>query len=99
MSIRASEQDENDTPFYEKYFSQPSQSKDSRTIWGFLCFDSLEKGYFDKGKEDEFIDTAYIIADILSLYLMTLYNYLNGSKTFKKAEDVIILHANKAKDK
>lgn len=58
----------------------------SQTIWGYLCFDHTDTDFFD---ENEDVDFSYIMADILSLYLITMANFTYHSKTFKKAEGLI----------
>lgn len=82
MSIRSSESDQSDENFYNHFFNV-EHGKDSRTIWGFLCFDSTDIGYFDK---DEFVDVGYILADVLSLYLMFFYTHITGSGTIKNIQ-------------
>lgn len=85
MSIRSDNDDKNeDSTFFNKFFKKINGQEDSRTVWGFLCFDHEKKDYF---KNDEFINIGYIIADILSLYLMYYYNHVSGSITFQKIDD------------
>lgn len=83
MSIRSSDSDKEDENFYNHFFNDVEHGKDFRTVWGFLCFDSPEIGYFDR---DEFVDVGYIIADVLSLYLMFFYTHISGSSTVKKIQ-------------
>jgi len=87
MSIRSIEDDENDLNFYNHFFQEIEQHKDSRTIWGFLCFDHDTINYFDNLKKDDFVSVGYIISDMLSLYLMYFYNHISGSQTIKKVEE------------
>jgi hypothetical protein len=82
MSIRVNEND--DEVFIKKFSRNVSHSDKVRTVWGFLCFDSTEKNVF-KDMEDELRDIGYIVADILSLYLMFFYNHISGSETFNEA--------------
>ncbi len=82
MAIRIKETDKE--RFIKHFSNDVDHHRDSRTIWGFLCFDYPEKNIFCN-LEDEFKDAGYIIADIISLYLMFFYNHISGSKTFKKA--------------
>ena len=90
MSIRSNEEDEKDEDFFNHYFEKLSQFKDSRTIWGFLCFDHKNTDYFkDSKNNDLFTDIGYIIADALSLYLIFFYNYTAGSKTITEIRDYI----------
>lgn len=51
-----------------------------RTIFGYLCFDHIEKNYFDRMLD---VDFGYIFADILSLYLIARFTYTIRSRTFK----------------
>lgn len=89
MSIRSDESDKNDQLFYNHFFSEVEQSRDSRTIWGFLCFDDIDTNYFQNSKNDNFEEVGYIIADILSFYLMYFYNHISGSTTVKEIEKVL----------
>ena len=50
-----------------------------RSIFGFLCLDHPESGYFQEEKD---VNVGYIIADLLSLYLINRLNYTDNSKTF-----------------
>jgi hypothetical protein len=82
MAIRISESD--NKLFINKFSTESTNSENIRTIWGFLCFDYEDKNIF-LDKEDELKDIGYIIADILSLYLMFFYDHISGSDTFNKA--------------
>ncbi len=82
MAIRIKETDQE--RFIKHFSNDVDHHRDSRTIWGFLCFDYPEKNIFSN-LEDEFKDAGYIIADVISLYLMFFYNHISGSNTFKKA--------------
>lgn len=86
MSIRLNEND--DEKFIKKFSQNVSHSEKVRTVWGFLCFDSTEKNIFID-MEDELKDIGYIVADILSLYLMFFYNHITGSETFNKALSMV----------
>ncbi len=90
MSIRSDEIDKRNMNFYSHFFEDIVQHKDSRTIWGFLCFDSIEAEYFTGENQSNFVNTGYIISDILSLYLMYFYNHISGSKTIKLIEQEIL---------
>jgi hypothetical protein len=84
MSIRCTESDKGDGGFYNHFFDGVEHGKDFRTVWGFLCFDSVDTDYFvDK---DEVVDMGYIMADILSLYLMAFYTHVSGSQTIRKIQ-------------
>lgn len=82
MAIRVNENDSEQ--FLQKFSEKIRHSEGLRTVWGFLCFDYAEKNVFI-AKEDALKDAGYIIADIISLYLMFFYNHVAGSETFKKA--------------
>lgn len=58
----------------------------SRTIFGYLCFDHVKERYF-KHSADIDIDVGYIFADILSLYMLTVYVYTESSETFSIVMD------------
>lgn len=53
--------------------------KDARTIFGFLCIDHVTVDYFNESSD---IDMGYIIADLLSLFLINRLNYTDSSSTF-----------------
>jgi hypothetical protein len=82
MAIRISESD--NKLFINKFSTESTNSENIRTVWGFLCFDYDDKNIF-LDKEDDIKDIGYIIADILSLYLMFFYDHISGSDTFNKA--------------
>lgn len=58
-------------------------NRPGRFIFGFLCFDHMDDGFFN----DE-ADTmlGYIAADLLSLYLITRLNYTENSIVFNEAQ-------------
>ena len=82
MAIRVNETD--NKIFIDKFSKIISHAENTRTVWGFLCFDYDEKNIF-LNKEDELKNIGYIIADILSLYLMFFYDHVSGSETFNNA--------------
>lgn len=51
-----------------------------RTIFGYLCFDHIEKNYFDPIVD---VDFGYVYADLLSLYLLARFTYTARSRTFQ----------------
>ncbi|WP_177419808.1 hypothetical protein [endosymbiont of Lamellibrachia barhami] len=57
-----------------------------RSIYGFLCFDHQEINYFNK-KPD--ITIGYILADMLSLYLINSLTYVDYSTTFSAVEELL----------
>ncbi len=87
MSIRVNEND--DEQFIKKFSQNITHTDGVRTVWGFLCFDSTEKNVF-KEMEYELKHIGYIVADILSLYLMFFYNHIAGSATFNDAVELAI---------
>lgn len=90
MSIRNDDNDSEHEEYFNHFFKNIKQYKDSRTIWGFLCFDSINTDYFESKKNpDLYSDLAYIIADQLSLYLIFFYNYTSGSKTILEIRDIV----------
>lgn len=87
MSITSKNLDEKSL-FYKKYFEQRSKGKvntNTRAIWGFVCFDTKKKNYFDENLD---LDLGFIIADILSLYVIFYYNYAISSQTVLKYEEI-----------
>lgn len=86
MAIRIN--DDDDSLFKEKFSENISHGESSRTVWGFLCFDYPERNVL-KEYEEDVKNVSYIIADVLSLYLMFFYNHISGSTTFSKAMKII----------
>ncbi len=90
MSMRNDENDIENKEYFDHFFKKVKQYKDSRTIWGFLCFDSINTNYFENKKNpDLYTDLGYIIADQISLYLIFFYNYTSGSKTTMEIRNII----------
>lgn len=58
----------------------------ARTIFGYLCFDHVEKNYFNN---DVDIDIGYIFADIISLYMITRIMYTELSTTHSKVRQLL----------
>lgn len=58
----------------------------AQTIFGYLCLDHVEAGYFN---DDSDIDVGYIFADILSLYLITQAIYTTLSTTYSKVNRIL----------
>lgn len=52
-----------------------------RTIFGYLCLDHISTNYFNPIFD---IDSGYIYADILSLYLFVRFVFVNQSETYQK---------------
>lgn len=57
-------------------------SKNERAIYGCLCFDHTETGYFN----DDDINTGYIVADLLSFYMINELNFTTYSSTYERAK-------------
>lgn len=64
--------------FRERFI--PDQD-DTRTIFGFLCFDHPTENYFNEADD---VSIGYIAADWMSLYLMAFRNYTVNSKIYNK---------------
>lgn len=60
-------------------------SEGDRLIYGFLCFDHIEKGYFS----DNDINVGYIVADLLSFYMINELNFTDSSEIYKKAKTIM----------
>ena len=60
-------------------------SKDARSIYGFLCFDHVETDYFN----DNDINVGYILADLLSFYMINNLNFTEYSSTYTRAKEII----------
>lgn len=56
--------------------------KESRAIYGFLCFDHIEKNYFTSHD----VNIGYVIADLLSFYMINHLNFTSYSTTYEQAE-------------
>jgi hypothetical protein len=63
-----------------KFLAKFNMKNVDRTIFGYLCLDHINTDYFD----DVFdVDTGYIYADILSLYLLVRFIFVNQSKSYR----------------
>ena len=51
----------------------------NRTIFGYLCFDHIETNFFNPVFD---VDIGYIFADILSLYLLIRFVFVDQSATY-----------------
>lgn len=60
-----------------------------REIMGFLCFDYHQKNFFNATD----VDFGYIIADFLSLYIITRLNYTTQSDTYNGALQFVSTNA------
>ncbi len=58
-----------------------------RTIFGYLCFDHISTDYFDPIFD---VDSGYVYADILSLYLLVRFVYIDQSKTFNDVSELLL---------
>lgn len=59
----------------------------NRTIFGYLCFDHIETNYFDPSFD---VDVGYIFADILSLYFLVRFIFINQSKTYNEVNNYLL---------
>lgn len=62
-----------------------------RTIFGYLCLDHIATDYFDPVLD---VDTGYVYADILSIYLLVRFIFVNQSTTYQSV--VSYLRSNNA---
>ncbi len=70
----------------DRFKSKVRISDIGRTIFGYLCLDHSEPGFFDQ-KHD--VSLGYVIADFLSMYLFVRTINIDVSKTFTKAEKLL----------
>ena len=67
----------------EKFYDRFNlKNFDARTIFGYLCFDHITIDYFDPIFD---VDSGYVFADILSLYLLIRFVFVNQSGSYKAA--------------
>ncbi|RYZ88619.1 MAG: hypothetical protein EOP06_10635 [Proteobacteria bacterium] len=69
-----------DPRFLKPLESLPDQK---RTILGFLCFDHVEKNYFD---EELDVSISYMIADFLCMFLFARQVFMDLSTSYQSAE-------------
>lgn len=65
---------------FEEHFELSRNKR--RTIFGFLCFDHCNVDFFRKDSDSLF---GYILADMLSLYLILQLTYTRYSSTYRQA--------------
>lgn len=58
----------------------------NRTIFGYLCFDHIETNYFNPVFD---VDVGYIFADILSLYLLVRFVFVDQSTTYNEVKQFL----------
>lgn len=58
-----------------------------RTIFGFLCFDHVDKDFFDEKRD---VSVGYVFADLLSMYIFTRLIYMEISRTFEDVEKFLV---------
>jgi hypothetical protein len=65
--------------------------ENGRSILGFICIDHPATHYFDSGavdsEENIDINVVYVFADMLSLVIMNMMMFTNGSSEFKEYEE------------
>ena len=57
-----------------------------RTIFGYLCVDHINTNYFDPICD---VNSGYVFADILSLYLLIRFVYVDQSETYASAAKLL----------
>ena len=57
-----------------------------RTIFGYLCIDHADAGYFNENVDSRI---GYAIADLLSMYLFSRMIYIEVSKTYERAQEIV----------
>ena len=57
-----------------------------RTIFGYLCFDHVEQDFFNETFDKKF---GYILADMLSLFIVNRLVYTKISKTYNKVVELL----------
>ena len=62
-----------------KFITKFNIANVNRTIFGYLCFDHIETNYFNPVFD---VDAGYIFADILSLYLLVRFVFVDQSTTY-----------------
>jgi hypothetical protein len=70
------------SPRFLEMLQLKKDDKPGRFIFGFLCFDHTDRGFFN---DDTDVMMGYIAADLLSLYIIIRLNYTVNSKTFRDA--------------
>lgn len=70
---------------FRKHFRLEAQSS-RKTSFGFLCLDHQISNYFNK---DEDLDLCYVLADILSLYLIQRLTFTTYSNTYQNCRTLI----------
>ncbi|MEL7071297.1 MAG: hypothetical protein AAGN15_21985 [Cyanobacteria bacterium J06581_3] len=74
----------------EDFIDQFEISADAGTaVFGFLCFDHPEAGFF----EAEDIDFGYVLADLLSLYIIQQLMYTDYSSVYRTAQLAVAKYA------
>lgn len=57
-----------------------------RTIFGYLCFDHTERGFFD---EENDTNVGYVVADLISMYIFSRTVFIEVSRTYDKATSLM----------
>ncbi len=77
---------------FKEYLSSENEEYDEdndkfkKLMFGFLCIDHRHINYFNHGED---IRICYIIADILSLFLITRMMYTSNSRKYKKTKELL----------
>jgi hypothetical protein len=78
------------TPDFLNHFQFNPETVSERVVFGFLCFDHPRIRFFIEKKDKDF---GYIVADILSLYIIQMQTYTFYSKSYLKADDLLRTYA------
>ena len=70
-----------------RFIKKFSMKDVDRTIFGYLCIDHITTDYFDPVFD---VDSGYVYADILSLYLLVRFVYIDQSKTFNDVGKLLL---------
>lgn len=77
------------TPEFRKHFGIPNyliKTNIERAIWGFVCFDHVDVDFFRNPMD---IRVGYMVADLISLYLIENLNYRVCSDTYNSATELL----------
>lgn len=55
-------------------------------LFGFVCIDHVATGYFRENSDDSDVSMAYVVADLISLYVITKMLLIDRSDIFERAD-------------
>lgn len=90
------------TPHMDKNFIRLFNTQEfdmenvERLIFGYLCFDHFGTNFFHEVRD---VNIGYILADLMSLYLLTDFIYEKRSSTYQKAKRIIADNSARITDK